>query len=227
MADREEWTDEELRAAVESYLEMGKAVRTGEALNKAAEYRALSERFPTRTAKSFEFRAQNISHVLDLQGRTWIPGLRPAKNVGTNVAIRIEAILAELENRTPNPDVAFENEARQLEGKQEDPPRGEPNPKATTSSATTYARSPEVKAWVLAEAGGVCEACGNPAPFYRADGEPFLEVHHVRYLGEGGSDTVSNAVAVCPNCHRGFHHSREREAMVDALFDRVDRLVRE
>lgn len=34
---------------------------------------------------------------------------------------------------------------------------------------------------------------------------PFLEVHHVKWLAKGGSDTVNNVVALCPNCHRKMH----------------------
>ena len=37
------------------------------------------------------------------------------------------------------------------------------------------------------------------------DGSPFLEVHHVDYMANGGSDTIDNVVALCPNCHRKMH----------------------
>lgn len=97
------WNLDELRAAVQSYLEMQRAVRAGKELNKKAIYRDLSHRFG-RTEKAYEYRMQNISYVLSLQGRTWIPGLVPARNVGTSVAGDIEMILAELEGRTVNRD---------------------------------------------------------------------------------------------------------------------------
>ena len=52
----------------------------------------------------------------------------------------------------------------------------------------------------------ICEECGLPAPFVRAsDGTPYLEVHHRQPLASDGLDTVDNAVAVCPNCHRKAH----------------------
>ncbi|MGC8519123.1 MAG: HNH endonuclease [Steroidobacteraceae bacterium] len=35
-------------------------------------------------------------------------------------------------------------------------------------------------------------------------------MHHVRRLADGGADTVNNAVAVCPNGHRGLHHASIR-----------------
>ena len=54
-------------------------------------------------------------------------------------------------------------------------------------------------------AKGLCELCGDEAPFARADGDPYLETHHVVWLAQGGSDTVENTVALCPNCHRRMH----------------------
>jgi len=69
-----------------------------------------------------------------------------------------------------------------------------------------YKRNPDVVAEVLARAGDKCEACGGKAPFNRrTDGSPFLEVHHKMFLSAGGEDTVDNAVAICPNCHREKH----------------------
>jgi len=70
-----------------------------------------------------------------------------------------------------------------------------------------FVRSPDVVAEVRYLANGICGRCGQPAPFNRrADGSPYLEVHHVRQLADGGDDTVANAVALCPNCHRRQHH---------------------
>lgn len=70
-----------------------------------------------------------------------------------------------------------------------------------------YLRNPLVVAEVLHRAEGVCERCRNPAPFRRkTDGTPYLEVHHCLPLAKGGLDTVSNAKALCPNCHRHAHY---------------------
>jgi 5-methylcytosine-specific restriction protein A len=35
--------------------------------------------------------------------------------------------------------------------------------------------------------------------------KPFLEEHHIEWLSKGGEDTIDNAVALCPNCHRKMH----------------------
>lgn len=70
-----------------------------------------------------------------------------------------------------------------------------------------FARNPDVVAEVLYRADGRCEACRSPAPFERrADRSPYLEVHHTTPLAAGGDDTVENAVALCPNCHRKAHY---------------------
>jgi 5-methylcytosine-specific restriction protein A len=54
-------------------------------------------------------------------------------------------------------------------------------------------------------AGGICQLCNRPAPFKDRDGDPFLEIHHIVPLAEGGQDSIENVVALCPNCHRRMH----------------------
>ena len=54
-------------------------------------------------------------------------------------------------------------------------------------------------------ANGICQLCGNQAPFQDKQGHPYLEVHHVIWLSRGGADKLSNAVALCPNCHSKMH----------------------
>ncbi len=72
---------------------------------------------------------------------------------------------------------------------------------------TAYLRNPDVVAETLARAKGKCESCLRKAPFSKAaDGSPYLEVHHRIPLSQGGEDTVANAIAVCPNCHRKHHY---------------------
>lgn len=68
-----------------------------------------------------------------------------------------------------------------------------------------YQRNPWVAEYARRRAGGHCELCKEPAPFASKIGNPYLEVHHVRWLSHGGSDTVDNTVALCPNCHRKMH----------------------
>jgi 5-methylcytosine-specific restriction endonuclease McrA len=75
--------------------------------------------------------------------------------------------------------------------------------------AREFRRNPDVKAEVLERAQGRCEKCKKPAPFDRfSDGKPYLEVHHMKMLAEGGEDSCENAVALCPNCHRKYHYGK-------------------
>ena len=80
-------------------------------------------------------------------------------------------------------------------------------PTATLTEIKIFARNPDVVAEVLLRAKGKCEACKKSAPFKRKkDGQPYLEVHHKKQLAKGGLDTVKNAIALCPNCHRKAHY---------------------
>ena len=72
-------------------------------------------------------------------------------------------------------------------------------------SSTAYERNPLVAEYARRRADGICELCGEAAPFNKNDGTPFLEIHHIKWLAEGGEDNVSNTVALCPNCHRKMH----------------------
>jgi 5-methylcytosine-specific restriction protein A len=59
------------------------------------------------------------------------------------------------------------------------------------------------------------------------DGLPYLELHYVQGLADGGADAVSNAVALCPNCHREIHHGANAHAVEAWLYDTVQRLERD
>ena len=68
-----------------------------------------------------------------------------------------------------------------------------------------HVRNPYVAEFARRRADGICELCGQPAPFKKKDGDPFLETHHIKLLSKGGKDTIKNTVALCPNCHRKMH----------------------
>ncbi len=226
-----DWSDEEIQAAVNAYLSMLSREQNGQAINKAHENRVLREgALAGRTKGSVEFRMQNISTVLVELGRDRIEGYKPAKNVGANVAKSIREALnapgpVTPEDFTPTADEAtLEQRAAKLERQPiKEEPKGIEKPEQTQSSGKSYVRDPEVRAWVRQQAEGKCEGCGEPAPFEKS-GRPFLEVHHVKHLAQEGSDRTSNAVALCPNCHRRCHHSSDREEFTASLYTKVKRL---
>ncbi|MES0488701.1 MAG: HNH endonuclease signature motif containing protein [Leptospirales bacterium] len=79
-------------------------------------------------------------------------------------------------------------------------------PQVRAIVANVYERNPYVVAEILERASGKCERCDSSAPFARKkDNSPYLEVHHKVRLADGGEDTVQNATALCPNCHRELH----------------------
>lgn len=80
-----------------------------------------------------------------------------------------------------------------------------------------YMRSALIRAYALHVANGVCELCRMPAPFALLNGSPFLEVHHLHRLADGGPDLPENVAALCPNCHRAVHHAAERATLTETL----------
>lgn len=84
--------------------------------------------------------------------------------------------------------------------------RADPVPPRIEVRTSVFVRNTDVIAEVLERAAGMCEGCNKPAPFVRAsNGTLYLEVHHRVHLAHGGPDTVANALALCPNCHRQRH----------------------
>jgi 5-methylcytosine-specific restriction protein A len=226
-----DWSDVEIQAAVDVYLSMLSREQSGQKVNKAHENRVLREgALAGRTKGSVEFRMQNISTVLVELGRDRIEGYKPAKNVGANVersireALNAQSTLAP-EDFTPTADEAtLERRAAKLEKQTlKGEPKGIVKPEQTQTTGKSYVRDPEVRAWVRKQAKGICEGCRQPAPFEK-DGKPFLEVHHIRHLAQEGSDRPSNAVALCPNCHRRCHHSSDRDEFTVSLYEKIERL---
>lgn len=79
-----------------------------------------------------------------------------------------------------------------------------------------YYRSQALKFYVVGRSKGICEGCGDKAPFKTKNG-PFLECHHVHRLADGGPDHPENVVALCPNCHRRAHYAQDAEKFNDRL----------
>jgi 5-methylcytosine-specific restriction enzyme A len=71
-------------------------------------------------------------------------------------------------------------------------------------------RSEAIKSYALKRANGDCEGCSQPAPFF-SKGGPFLEVHHIERIADGGPDHPENVAALCPNCHKRAHFSLDGE----------------
>jgi len=84
-----------------------------------------------------------------------------------------------------------------------------------SGAGPTYALNGEQNACVAEfakrRANGVCQLCDRAAPFCNKLNEPYLELHHIRVLAQGGADAISNTVALCPNCKKKMHILNLRE----------------
>ncbi|EGU6979114.1 MULTISPECIES: HNH endonuclease [Vibrio harveyi group] len=217
LKDGSPWSDAEMEDSVYEYVRMLELSRNGDKFNKAQIYRELSSRYK-RGHKSYEFRMQNISYVFELMGRSWVPGLKPKRNITPQQVELIESIIASIESKPFEGKASFEAKVRESTKKlNQRKPKGDSKPKTSTTTTTSYSRSPEVKAWVLNRADGKCEHCNEKAPFETEEGKPFLEVHHIVPLVDGGADTVENCAGICPNCHRMLHFGKGRETEASKL----------
>lgn len=99
---------------------------------------------------------------------------------------------------------------------------GEGQTTTESRSRTTYRRSDIVREYALQAADGVCQGCGNEAPFTGKDGEPFLEVHHLHRRSDGGPDHPDNVIALCPNCHRRVHQGEDGNEFNRGLITHVE-----
>ncbi|HHC6706060.1 TPA: HNH endonuclease [Vibrio parahaemolyticus] len=107
--------------------------------------------------------------------------------------------------------VTFENEVNESlndssENRQRRLASRSTKPKVVYRLVQDYRRDPDVVAEALYRAEGFCEKCKEKAPFIkRSNGEPYLEVHHIIPLSQGGLDGLENVISLCPNCHREIH----------------------
>lgn len=231
------WTDEEVECLVFCYFWMLDEENAGRSFNKAALFRALAEGVLSvnqRTVKAAERKSMNVSAVLDEVGLKFVTGLLPDRHYQ---GLLKERVLAELERRESiEPQDLELTEDRQILQQRVDNllrrgklgrPQGNKRPRRKQGLSIQFQRSPQVAAWVLQESRGICCLCNQTAPFLKPDRTPYLEVHHVHPLGDGGKDVIENAVALCPNCHREIHHGADTAALREKLYTSVDWLKRE
>jgi 5-methylcytosine-specific restriction protein A len=222
-----DWTDAEIAICIEGYAEMLGREAAGVAVNGNATTREIRDRLPTRSEGALIRRLQSISTVLVSQGREPLRRFAPREQVGRGMEKRIANLLDEIQP-TADPD-ELDRRTRRARTRLKDPtappPAGSIQVITVESTVVRFRRRADVRAWVLNISGGTCEGCQQPASFTTDDGEPYLEVHHVRPLVRGGPDTTDNAIAICPTCHRRLHFSQEREAFRAAILKRIRRLV--
>lgn len=85
---------------------------------------------------------------------------------------------------------------------------------------TRRARSTAIIKYALLRSSGICESCELAAPFESKSG-PFLEVHHMTRVADGGPDYPENVIAVCPNCHRRAHYAKDHLEFNEGLRQKI------
>ncbi|MBY3513049.1 HNH endonuclease [Rhizobium laguerreae] len=180
------------------------------------------------TAKSHQFWANARAHHTSRRAQWLDQGFRAFYDPDEETVRFVRQV--DREAPTDDPDELERRAKRIMErmrksGKAPPSPTGNTNPDRSTKVQSTFERDPKVVAWILLNSSGKCERCGDPAPFQKDDETPFLEVHHVRPLAEGGPDTIDNAVACCPNCHRRLHRGRDRTELKQEMIARIERLI--
>lgn len=100
----------------------------------------------------------------------------------------------------------------------DDDRRGDPERRTMRGSA--FVRDREIRDHALARAIGSCEYCGETG-FEMANGNIYLETHHIVPLSEGGKDIVANVAALCANHHRQAHHGKSRLQMRAELLKNI------
>jgi 5-methylcytosine-specific restriction endonuclease McrA len=111
---------------------------------------------------------------------------------------------------------------RELREKAEAEASENPEREHVEMTVSRYRRSSAIRNYALKRADGTCEVCGEEAPFVKENGDPYLEVHHVNELGEGGADHPSLVGAVCPNCHRKIHYGKHGDVPNERLRRRLE-----
>lgn len=76
-----------------------------------------------------------------------------------------------------------------------------------------YSHSRAIQQYIKYRANGVCEGCGEDAPFVDIHGEPYLELHHVDEFEMTGPDVPDRVVALCPTCHTHVHAGAEGQQL--------------
>ncbi|MFC6719996.1 HNH endonuclease [Halovenus amylolytica] len=170
--------------------------------------------------------AWQVTYVGEYEYRDHHHPRLPDRNDKMRDAIRFELVpVGGLEMDVGTRDLD-EISTEELREKAEDSVTGGSKTTTESTSRTTYPRSEVVKQYALRVADGVCQGCGDDAPFLDEDGDPFLEVHHLHRRSDGGADHPNNVIALCPNCHRRVHHGKNGEKFNEELIQKSEEWLR-
>ena len=98
------------------------------------------------------------------------------------------------------------------------------SPGIKVSESIRRERREIIKIYAHDRSKGICEACESNAPFISRNGKPYLEVHHINALADGGADHPCNVAAICPNCHRRIDHGMDGQEFNQSLKGKIHAL---
>jgi hypothetical protein len=152
-----------------------------------------------------------VKEISELELETLLSSVYKSK-LSKSESTKLKNIESLIQGRLPESKYTFEDEPDFLKDvvkhfSSNKKPAGNKEPTLKLVKTYQYFRDPAVTAYALKRSKGVCGLCNEEAPFVsKSTGIPYLEVHHIIPLKDGGSDTINNVVAVCPNCHREEHY---------------------
>jgi len=173
----------------------------GSGLEKARVYRELAARHG-RTSKAWEYRMQNISHVLDQAGKSWLPGLPPASNVGAKVEPKLAKLLGlsgEALTSVSGPTKGtLEQETKAAEASGSFAPTDGVDERQRVLAAIVRRRGqPAFRKALLDAYGGCCAMTG-------CNVVDALEAAHIRPYSGQASSVVSNGLLLRADIHTLF-----------------------
>lgn len=173
----------------------------GSALEKTRVYRELAARHG-RTSKAWEYRMQNISHVLDQAGKPWLPGLLPASNVGAKVEPKLAKLLGlsgETLTSVSGPTRGLlEQEAKAAEASGSFSSTDEVDERQRVLAAIVRRRGqPAFRKALLEAYGGRCAMTGCNAV-------DALEAAHIVPYQNASSNAISNGLLLRADVHTLF-----------------------
>lgn len=127
-------------------------------------------------------------------------------NIRKGIVFQLKNVDEEIEYSKVTINDQPKQDIKQLREKAYSAVRNTKEAKSRDSKRMYFERNRDIKEYVLSRAGGICECCGQPAPFLKKDGSPYLEPHHIYKLSDKGLDHPRMIAAITPNCHRQIHY---------------------
>ncbi|HEX3857232.1 MAG TPA: HNH endonuclease [Verrucomicrobiae bacterium] len=101
-------------------------------------------------------------------------------------------------------------------------PIGSEVPGKAPTVGSRYQRDDKVRQFIIEQAKGVCEYCGELG-FLLPDGNHYLEAHHIIALAKQGPDTIDNVIALCPSDHREAHYGERKVKLENEMIEIIKR----